>query len=82
MIESDGFNISGGERQRIVLARALLKKSNYIILDEALSEVNEELEKKILSNIFEYYKEYTLIYVTHKEEIKKLFSKIYNVERR
>ncbi len=82
MIESDGFNISGGERQRIVLARALLKKSNYIILDEALSEVNEVLEKKILSNIFEYYKEYTLIYVTHKEEIKKLFSKIYNVERR
>jgi len=82
VIEPDGFNISGGERQRIVLARALLKKSNYIILDEALSEVNEELEKKILSNIFEYYKEYTLIYVTHKEEIKKLFSKIYNVERR
>ena len=82
MIESDGFNISGGERQRIVLARALLKKSNYIILDEALSEVNSSLEKKIIENIFKYYKDNTLIYVTHKEEIKKLFSKIYDLERR
>lgn len=82
MIEPDGFNISGGERQRIVLARALLKKSSYLILDEALSEVDVELEKKILSNIFENYSNLTLIYVTHKEEIKKLFSKVYEIERR
>lgn len=39
MIEDDGFNISGGERQKIILVRSLLKDSNYIILDEALSEV-------------------------------------------
>lgn len=81
MIESDGFNISGGERQRIVLARALLKNSNYIILDEALSEVNEDLEKKIIYNILKYYKKQTLIYVTHKEEIKKIFSVVYDIER-
>lgn len=81
MVEPDGFNISGGERQRIVLARALLKNANYLVLDEALSEVDEELEKIILNNIFLYYQDKTLIYVTHKEEIKKLFSKIYYIDK-
>ena len=80
LIEEGGFNLSGGERQRIVLARSLLKKSNYIIIDEALSEVDVELEKKIIKNICEYYKDKTIIYVSHKKEIQNLFSKRYDVE--
>ena len=59
-------NLSGGEKQRIVLARALLKKAKIIILDEALSEVNVTMEKEILDDIFVYFKDCTLIYVTHK----------------
>ena len=59
-------NLSGGERQRIILARALLKKAKIIILDEALSEVNVTLEKEILDDLFFYFKNSTLIYVTHK----------------
>ncbi len=82
LIEEGGFNISGGERQRIVLARALLKESNYIFIDEALSEVNLKLEKKIINNILNYYKDKTIIYISHKEKVKELFSKIYNIERR
>ena len=80
LIEESGFNLSGGERQRIVLARSLLKMSNYIIIDEALSEVDVELEKKIIKNICEYYKDKTIIYVSHKKEIQNLFSKRYDVE--
>ena len=59
-------NLSGGEKQRIILARALLKKAKILILDEALSEVNVKLEKEILDDIFKYFKNSTLIYVTHK----------------
>ena len=59
-------NLSGGEKQRIILARAMLKKAKIIILDEALSEVNVDLEKRILDDLFIYYKNSTLIYVTHK----------------
>ena len=59
-------NLSGGEKQRIILARALLKKAKIIILDEALSEVNVTMEKEILDDIFVYFKDCTLIYVTHK----------------
>ena len=68
-------NLSGGEKQRIILARALLKKAKILILDEALSEVNITMEKEILDNIFTYFKNSTLIYVTHKNVDDK-FSKI------
>jgi ATP-binding cassette subfamily B protein len=81
MIEENGFNVSGGERQKIILARALLKKSNYLILDEALSEVGEIEEKKIIKNIFDYYKDKTIIYITHKKEIIELFKEKYFLER-
>ncbi len=82
LIEQDGFNLSGGERQRIILARGLLKPANYIILDEALSEVDIILENKIITNILENYKDKTIIYISHKDEIKNNFNVIYNVERR
>lgn len=82
LIEESGFNLSGGEKQRIILARALLKHSNYIIIDEALSEVDVEIEKKIIKNINEYFKDKTIIYVSHKEEIQNLFDISYDIERR
>ena len=71
-------NLSGGEKQRIILARALLKKAKIIILDEALSEVNVDMEKGILDDLFVYFKNSTLIYVTHKNVDDK-FEKIINL---
>ncbi len=71
-------NLSGGEKQRIILARALLKNSNIIILDEALSEVDIQLEKQIIKDIIKYFPNKTLIYVSHKD-VKNLFSKVIEV---
>ena len=57
LIEENGFNISGGEKQRFILARTLLTKSDVILLDESLSEVDIDLERKILKeSIFYYWK--------------------------
>ena len=81
VIEDNVFNISGGEKQKILLARSLLKNSNYIILDEALSEVSFDEEKEILDKIFEFYSDKTIIYVSHKKEIIDLFKKKYKLER-
>ena len=81
IIEDNGFNISGGEKQKIVLARSLLKKSNYLILDEALSEVGIEEEKEIINKIFNIYNEKTIIYISHKKEIIDLFENKYKLER-
>lgn len=81
IIEDDGFNISGGERQKIILARSLLKESNYLILDEALSEVGVLEEKEIIKKIFNNFKDKTIIYISHKEEIINMFNLKFKLER-
>ena len=77
VIYEDGINLSGGERQKIILARALLKDFNYLIIDEGLSEVNFEDEKFIIENIRNNFSNKTIIYVSHKKEITKLFKENY-----
>ena len=58
------------EKQRIILARALYKESKILILDEALSEVDNNMETKIIENIRKHYQNRTIIYITHKDNIK------------
>ena len=71
-------NLSGGEKQRIILARALLKNCKILILDEALSEVNIEMEKTIIKNVKKYFSDKTLIYVSHKD-VSSEFDKIFEL---
>lgn len=77
VIYEDGVNLSGGERQKIILARALIKDFNYLIIDEGLSEVNLEDEKVIIENIRRCFSDKTIIYVSHKKEINCLFKEKY-----
>ena len=79
IINASVNNLSGGEKQRIILARALLKNANILILDEALSEVNFEMEKTIIKNILKRYHDKTLIYVSHKN-VASLFNKVIEVK--
>ena len=66
MIEENGFNLSNGERQRIILARSIMRNSNIYIFDEALSQIDITREKKILNNIFDYLKDKTIIVISHR----------------
>ena len=75
MIEENGFNFSSGERQRIILARALFRNSNIYIFDEALNQIDIYREKKILTNIFKYYKDKTIIIISHRNNNKNLFDR-------
>ena len=59
-------NLSGGEKQQIILARNLLKNGDIIFIDEALSEVDRKTEMKIIDNLKKYYQDKILIYVSHK----------------
>ena len=81
VIEEDGFNISSGERQKIILARSLLKPFNYLILDEALSEVSEKEEIDIKNKIFKKYEDKTIIYISHRKNIIDSFDLKYKLER-
>ena len=60
-------SLSGGEKERVLLARALLTKANIFILDEPLSEVQLDMEQKIIQRVREYLKEKTIIYISHRD---------------
>jgi ATP-binding cassette subfamily B protein len=72
-----GIKISSGQKQRIGLARAFYLNKEILILDEATSFLNSELEKKILSNIKKFYKNVTVIVVTHNKSLYKYFNNIF-----
>ena len=61
-----GMTISGGERQRIALARALLQKPSVLLLDEVTSNLDAESERLIQESVFRAAQERTLIVVTHR----------------
>ena len=75
-VEENGFNFSGGERQRLIIARSILKKSDIYIFDESFSQIDVVREKKILSNILNYLKEKTVIVISHRFDNKDLFDRI------
>ena len=75
-LEENGVNLSGGQRQRIILARALLKEANIILIDEGLNEIDINLERKILNNIFNYYRDKTIIIVSHRYDNIDLYDKV------
>ena len=79
-LEENGINLSGGQRQRIILARALLKESNLIIIDEGLNEIDIGLERKILTNIFNYYQNKTIIIVSHRHDNIDLYNQVIKLE--
>ena len=81
IIEENGFNFSNGERQRIILARSLLRKSNIYILDEALGQIDIQKEKNILENIFNYLQDKTVIVISHRFHNKKQFNRILKLEK-
>ena len=81
MIEENGFNFSNGERQRIILARSIIKKSNIYILDESLGQIDINREKKILENIFKYLSDKTIIVISHRFNNKKLFDRVLKLDK-
>lgn len=61
-----GKNLSGGPRQRLVLARALLKDSPIYIMDEATSNIDVESENKIMEVLYELSKEKLVLCISHR----------------
>lgn len=80
MLEENGANISGGQRQRIILARSLLKKSKIILIDEGLNEIDINLERKILKNVFRVYQDKTIIIVSHRYDNMDLYDSVISIE--
>lgn len=64
-----GGGLSEGQAQRIGLARALLRKSPILILDEAFSSLDSDTATTAMNNILAAYPHRTIIYITHREAL-------------
>jgi len=63
---SSGRSLSGGEAQRILLARAIYKNPKYIFLDEATSALDANNENEIMANLKSYFQGKTVIIIAHR----------------
>ena len=79
LLEENGHNISGGERQRILLARALLQKKKILILDETTNGIDVLSEENIIRKVKEEY-DVTLILISHRYDNLKLFNKVFEIK--
>ena len=79
-IGENGYRLSGGEKQRLSIARAMLKKSKIILLDEATSSLDAETESKIQEAINLLTKDRTTLVIAHRLSTIMNSKKIYVVD--
>jgi len=65
-LEEGGKNLSGGEKQRLALARIFLKNPDIVILDEATSALDPKTEEEVIYNLYRFFKEKTIFAVAHR----------------
>ena len=82
LIEEDGFNISGGQKQRIMLARAINNDFNILLIDEGLNQLDVNSERKILKNLFNHYKDKTIIVVSHRLDNMDLYNQVIEISKK
>ncbi len=66
IIGPEGLQISHGQRQRILIARAIYKNPDYLFFDEATNSLDSQNEKIILNNINDFFSNKTMIVVAHR----------------
>ena len=81
MLEENGANLSGGQRQRLAITRAILRKPDILILDEATSNLDSITERAIESTINDYSKGITTFIIAHRLSTIKRCDRIYIVDK-
>ncbi len=81
LLEENGANLSGGERQKLALARALLKKGEILILDEPTSNYDEISTNSFIERIMNEYKDKTIIIITHDNRVLDKVDKKYTLKK-
>ena len=80
VIGENGVKMSGGERQRIGIARALYNKPEIIIFDEGTSSLDNDTQQKIIQSIYDLDKSVTIIIIAHRLDILQNCDNIYLIK--
>ena len=72
----EGINLSGGEMQRLSIARAYIKQASIMVFDEPTSAIDPLAEEKMLNQLYELAKNKTAIFIMHRMSFAKKVDKI------
>ena len=75
-----GAQLSGGQIQRLAIARALYKDPKILILDEATASVDSETQKNIVKDLNKFKKDITLVSISHDKDALVYCDKIYELK--
>lgn len=78
-LTSSGEPLSAGQRQRIGIARAMLREPDILILDEATSSLDAETERAVISNVCRAMAGRTLLVITHRSELASTFPRLLRI---
>jgi len=79
LVGESGKKLSGGQIQRIGIARGLYRNHSILILDEPTSSLDKSTEKLIIKNIIKHKKDKTLLFISHNPKILSLCDKIIKI---
>ena len=82
LIGENGIRLSGGQEQRLALARSFYHSKDIIILDEATSALDENTENTIVERINKFKGKKTIIVITHSKNTLRYVDKIFSLENK
>ena len=74
-----GKDLSGGQIQRIAIARSLYNNSNLLILDEATNALDEKTEKQFINTLHKLKNEKSMLIISHDKEVLSICDIIYEL---
>ena len=75
-----GDTLSGGEKQRIGLARAFLHDAPFLLLDEPTSSLDSLNEATVLKSLYEYRKDKTILLVSHRPSTVRIADEVFSMD--
>lgn len=82
IVFESGTGLSGGEKQRLAIARALIRKPDVLILDEATSALDPETEKELIAHLFTLPWNPAILMITHRYNYLEQFDQVINLDSR
>jgi len=81
LLIEEGKNLSHGQRQRILLARALYSGTSLLVVDEGTSALDKTTENQIMKSLSKVDEDITIICITHNRNLVKYFSKVIDLDK-